>query len=108
MRFNTSSLLINANTASTVGAFAVPHTPTVVGSIEQHTKADLETLRKNINEAMKQSEQKITADINARQLRMSKAAFKPYLWSMLGISATWMIVITGLLRTSSADKKVME
>ncbi|WP_249935866.1 hypothetical protein [Neisseria gonorrhoeae] len=26
---------------------------------------------------MKQSEQKITADINARQLRMSKAVFKP-------------------------------
>ncbi|WP_373888343.1 MbeB family mobilization protein, partial [Neisseria gonorrhoeae] len=38
-------------------------------SIEQQTKADLETLRKNINEALKQSEQKITADINARQLR---------------------------------------
>ncbi|WP_218969885.1 MbeB family mobilization protein, partial [Neisseria gonorrhoeae] len=51
---------------------------TEAASIEQQTKADLETLRKNINEALKQSEQKITADINARQLRMSKAVFKPY------------------------------
>ncbi|WP_213085265.1 MbeB family mobilization protein, partial [Neisseria gonorrhoeae] len=39
---------------------------TEAASIEQQTKEDLETLRKNINEALKQSEQKITADINAR------------------------------------------
>ncbi|WPF74755.1 MbeB family mobilization protein [Neisseria gonorrhoeae] len=69
---------------------------TEAASIEQQTKADLETLRKNINEALKQSEQKITADINARQLRMSKAVFKPYLWSLLGISAAGLIVIAGL------------
>lgn len=69
---------------------------TEAASIEQQTKADLETLRKNINEALKQSEQKITADINARQLRMSKAVFKPYLWSLLGISAAGLIVISGL------------
>ncbi|HFC3197394.1 TPA: MbeB family mobilization protein [Neisseria gonorrhoeae] len=69
---------------------------TEAASIEQQTKADLETLRKNINEALKQSEQKITADINARQLRMSKAIFKPYLWSLLGISAAGLIVIAGL------------
>ncbi|WP_283957047.1 MbeB family mobilization protein, partial [Neisseria gonorrhoeae] len=69
---------------------------TEAASIEQQTKADLETLRKNINEALKQSEQKITADINARQLRMSKAVFKPYLWSLLGISAVGLIVIAGL------------
>ncbi|WP_249935453.1 MbeB family mobilization protein, partial [Neisseria gonorrhoeae] len=31
---------------------------TEAASIEQQTKADLETLRKNINEALKQSEQK--------------------------------------------------
>ncbi|HGN6313516.1 TPA: MbeB family mobilization protein [Neisseria gonorrhoeae] len=69
---------------------------TEAASIEQQTKADLETLRKNINEALKQSEQKITADINARQLRMSKTVFKPYLWSLLGISAAGLIVIAGL------------
>jgi hypothetical protein len=70
---------------------------TEAASIEQQTKADLETLRKNINEALKQSEQKITADINARQLRMSKAVFKPYLWSLLGIfPAAGLIVIAGL------------
>ncbi len=69
---------------------------TEAASIEQQTKADLETLRKNINEALKQSEQKITADINARQLRMSKAVFKPYLWSLLGISAAGLIVIARL------------
>ncbi len=69
---------------------------TEAASIERQTKADLETLRKNINEALKQSEQKITADINARQLRMSKAVFKPYLWSLLGISAAGLIVIAGL------------
>ncbi|HFA5971123.1 TPA: cryptic plasmid protein B [Neisseria gonorrhoeae] len=69
---------------------------TEAASIEQQTKVDLETLRKNINEALKQSEQKITADINARQLRMSKAVFKPYLWSLLGISAAGLIVIAGL------------
>ncbi|WP_249936046.1 MbeB family mobilization protein [Neisseria gonorrhoeae] len=34
--------------------------------MEQQTKADLETLRKNINEALKQSEQKITADIPSK------------------------------------------
>ncbi len=69
---------------------------TEAASIEQQTKADLETLRKNINEALKQSEQKITADINARQLRMSKAVFKPYVGSSLGISAAGLIVIAGL------------
>ncbi|TSF93926.1 cryptic plasmid protein B, partial [Salmonella enterica subsp. enterica serovar Muenchen] len=70
---------------------------TEAASIEQQTKADLETLRKNINEALKQSEQKITADINARQLRMSKAVFKPYLWSLLGIKEEGLIVIEGML-----------
>ncbi|EPI4263124.1 MbeB family mobilization protein [Neisseria gonorrhoeae] len=34
--------------------------------------------------------------LNARQLRMSKAVFKPYLWSLLGISAAGLIVIAGL------------
>ena len=70
---------------------------TEAASIEQQTKADLDTLRQNINEALKQSEQKITADIHAQQLRMSKAVLKPYLWSLLGISATGLIVAAILL-----------
>lgn len=65
-------------------------------NIEQQTKTDLDELRRNINEALKQSGQKITADINAQQLRMSKAVFKPYLWSLIGISAAGLIVIAGL------------
>ncbi|WP_304711367.1 MbeB family mobilization protein, partial [Neisseria viridiae] len=69
---------------------------TEAASIEQQTKTDLEKLRKNINEALKQSEQKITADINAQQLRMSKAVFKPYQWSLVGILAAGLIVILGL------------
>ncbi|PPZ57679.1 MbeB family mobilization protein, partial [Neisseria gonorrhoeae] len=68
---------------------------TEAASIEKQTKANLETLRKNSNEALKQREQKITADINARQLRLSKAVFKPYLRSLLGISAAGLIVIAG-------------
>ncbi len=69
---------------------------TEAASKEQQTKADIETLRKNINVAWKQREQKIAANISAQQIRMSKAVFKPYLWSLLGISAAGLIVIAGL------------
>ncbi len=40
--------------------------------------------------------QKITAVITARQLRLSKAASKPYLWRWISIFAAGWIVIADL------------
>lgn len=70
---------------------------TEAANIEQQTKTDLDELRRNINAALKQSEQRITADINAQQLRMSKAVFKPYVWSLIAISAAGLLIVMLLL-----------
>lgn len=53
--------------------------------IEQQAKSDIHELRKSINAELKQSEQKIIADIRAQQMKMSKAIFSPYLWSLGGL-----------------------
>lgn len=65
-------------------------------NIEQQAKSDIQELRRAIYEELKQSEQKITADIRAQQIRMSRAVFKPYLWSLAGICTIGLTIITVL------------
>ena len=80
---------------------------TEAASIEQQTKADLDTLRQNINEVLKQSEQKITADIRAHQTRMSNAIFRPYLWSLGGLllTAALLLGVNFYLAKKIADQR---
>lgn len=76
--------------------------------IELQAKLDIHELRKSINAELKQSEQKITADIRAHQTKMSKAVFRPYLWSLGGLLLT-AAVLLGMnfyLASKIADQKV--
>ena len=62
-------------------------------SIEQQAKNDLAALGKAISAELKQSGQIIAADIRAQQLRMSKAVFSPYLWSLGGLLAVALVLV---------------
>lgn len=61
--------------------------------IERQAKLDIHELRKSINAELKQSEQKIIADIRAQQTKMSQAVFRPYLWSLVGLSLTAALLL---------------
>lgn len=64
-------------------------------NIEQQIQSDLNALTKSIREALQQSEQTINADIRAHQIAMSRAVFKPYLWSLIGLFTAAVVIVVG-------------
>lgn len=61
--------------------------------IEQKTKQDIQMLQKSIQAALKESEQKIIADIQEQNLKVSQMVFKPYLWILGGLSVVAVVLI---------------